>query len=98
MVTHALCYALTGTGRATTNGIKACFFFGPMGGTRPTIQLYCVPIVCLDRNITDQQATFGMTLTSCLLRPKARGTVRLRSADPFDQPLATAISSATPRT
>ncbi len=31
-----------------------------------------------------------MTLTSCLLRPKARGTVRLRSADPFDQPLVDA--------
>jgi choline dehydrogenase-like flavoprotein len=28
-----------------------------------------------------------MTLTSCLLRPKARGTVRLRSANPDDKPV-----------
>ncbi len=87
MVSHALRYALTGTGPAATTGIEACVFFDPMGGTRPTIQLYCVPIVYLDRDVTDQKATFGMTLTSCLLRPKARGTVRLRSADPFAQPL-----------
>ena len=28
----------------------------------------------------------GVTLTSCLLRPKARGSVRLASADPRDAP------------
>ncbi|NKF31834.1 sorbosone dehydrogenase, partial [Pseudomonas sp. BGM005] len=31
--------------------------------------------------------TYGVTFTSCLLRPKARGSVRLRSANPAEQPL-----------
>ena len=31
--------------------------------------------------------TWGVTFTSCLLRPKARGSVTLRSADPAEQPL-----------
>jgi choline dehydrogenase len=90
MLGHALRYALTGKGAAATTGIEACLFFDPRGGARPTIQLYCVPIVYLDRDITDQTSTFGMTLTSCLLRPQARGSVRLRSADPFDAPLVDA--------
>ena len=30
--------------------------------------------------------TPGVTLTACVLRPKARGTVRLRSANPADLP------------
>ena len=58
-----------------------------MAGERPTIQLYCCPIVYLDRDVSDAKPTHGATLTSCLLRPQARGTVRLRSADPAAQPL-----------
>lgn len=37
--------------------------------------------------MTDRKATHGVTFTSCLLRPKARGSVALRSADPADKPL-----------
>ena len=72
---------------STTTGVEACLFYDPDGGERPTIQLYCVPIVYLDRDLTSAEPTFGMTLTSCLLRPKARGTVRLRSANPDDKPV-----------
>jgi choline dehydrogenase len=59
----------------------------PDGGERPTIQLYCAPIVYLDRDVSAAEPTWGVTFTSCLLRPKARGTVTLRSANPEDQPL-----------
>ncbi|MBL8594103.1 MAG: GMC family oxidoreductase, partial [Devosia sp.] len=59
----------------------------PDGGDRPTIQLYCAPIVYQDRDVAKAKPTRGVTFTSCLLRPKARGTVRLRSADPAAQPL-----------
>ncbi len=52
-----------------------------------TIQLYCAPIVYLDRDVSSEKPSHGVTLTSCLLRPKARGTVRLRSADPDAMPL-----------
>src|SRR6185437_669169 len=66
---------------------EACLFYDPDGGDRPTIQLYCVPIVYLNRDLSSAEPTWGVTFTSCLLRPKARGTVRLRSADPDAQPL-----------
>lgn len=87
MVRNGLQYLAFGTGPVTTIGVDCCCFYDPDGGARPTIQLYCAPIVYLDRDITHVKPTHGVTLTSCLLRPKARGSVKLRSADPFDQPL-----------
>lgn len=87
MIRNGLQYLLTNTGPVTTTGIEACLFFDPDGGERPTIQLYCAPIVYLDRDVSAAEPTWGVTFTSCLLRPKARGSVRLRSANPADQPL-----------
>jgi choline dehydrogenase-like flavoprotein len=87
MLRNGLQYLLFNSGPVTTTGIEACLFFDPDGGTRPTIQLYCAPIVYLDRDVSAAKPTWGVTFTSCLLRPKARGTVTLRSADPDDQPL-----------
>jgi choline dehydrogenase len=90
MVRNGLQYILFGTGPVTTTGIESCLFYDPDGGKRPTIQLYCAPIVYLDRDVSTAKPTFGVTLTSCLLRPKARGSVRLRSANPADKPLVDA--------
>jgi choline dehydrogenase len=87
MLRNGLQYLLFGTGPVTTTGIEACLFYDPDGGPRPTIQLYCVPTVYLDRDLSSAEPTYGVTLTSCLLRPKARGWVKLRSADPDAQPL-----------
>jgi choline dehydrogenase len=87
MLRNGLQYLLFGTGPVTTTGIEACLFYDPDGGERPTIQLYCAPIVYLDRDVSSAKPTHGVTFTSCLLRPKARGSVRLRSADPEAQPL-----------
>ncbi|WP_181705548.1 GMC family oxidoreductase [Chthonobacter rhizosphaerae] len=87
MIRNGLQYILFGTGPVTTTGIESCLFYDPDGGERPTIQLYCAPIVYLDRDVSSAEPTWGVTLTSCLLRPKARGSVRLRSADPADKPV-----------
>lgn len=87
MLRNGLQYLMFGTGPVSTTGIESCLFYDPDGGERPTIQLYCGPIVYLDRDVTDVKPTHGLTLTSCLLRPKARGTVKLRSADPDAMPL-----------
>lgn len=87
MVRNGLQYVMFRSGLVTTTGVEACAFFDPDGTDRPIIQLYCVPTVYLDRDVTDVQSTYGVTLTPCLLRPRARGTVRLRSADPADKPL-----------
>ena len=86
MIRNGLQYLLFGTGPVSTTGIEACLFYDPDGGERPTVQLYCGPIVYTDRDMTDVEAGDGITLTSCLLRPKARGSVRLRSSDPLEQP------------
>jgi choline dehydrogenase len=87
MIRNGLQYLLFNKGPVTTTGIEACLFFDPDGGDRPTIQLYCAPIVYLDRDVSAAKPTWGVTFTSCLLRPKARGSVKLRSANPADQPL-----------
>lgn len=87
MVLNGLQYLAFRSGPVTTTGVEACAFYDPDGGDRPTIQLYCAPIIYLDRDISGYSPTHGVTLTSCLLRPKARGTVRLRSSDPTDKPL-----------
>ncbi|MDC9822828.1 GMC family oxidoreductase [Devosia sp. ZB163] len=87
MIRNGLQYMLFNSGPVTTTGIESCLFYDPDGGDRPTIQLYCAPIVYQDRDVSKAKPTWGVTLTSCLLRPKARGTVRLRSADPAAQPL-----------
>jgi choline dehydrogenase len=87
MIRNGLQYLLFNSGPVTTTGIEACLFYDPDGGERPTIQLYCAPIVYLDRDVSSAKPTHGVTFTSCLLRPKARGSVRLRSADPGAQPV-----------
>lgn len=87
MVRNGLQYVLFGTGPVTTTGIEACLFYDPDGGERPTVQLYCAPIVYLDRDVSSAKPTYGVTLTSCLLRPRARGSVRLRSSNPADKPI-----------
>lgn len=90
MLRNGLQYVLFGTGPVTTTGVESCLFFDPDGGERPTIQLYCVPIVYVDRDVAEIRSTWGVTLNACLLRPKARGSVRLRSADPTEKPLVDA--------
>jgi len=87
MVRNGLQYMLFKTGAVTTTGVEACAFIDPDGGERPTIQLYCVPTIYLDRDVSGVEPTHGVTLNPCLLRPKARGSVRLASADPRALPL-----------
>ncbi len=85
MLKNGIEYLAFGSGPVGTTGVESCCFFDPAGTDRPIIQLYCVPTVYLDRDVKKRKAP-GVTLTACLLRPRARGAVRLASANPLDKP------------
>ncbi|WP_366658253.1 GMC family oxidoreductase N-terminal domain-containing protein [Fodinicurvata sp. EGI_FJ10296] len=88
MVANGLQWLLFKSGPVTSNGVEACVFLNPDDpAADPTIQLYCVPTVYLDSDVAGVDATHGVTLNACLLRPKARGTVSLQSADPTALPV-----------
>jgi choline dehydrogenase len=84
---NGLQYKLFGTGPVSSGGVEACAYIDPDGGARPTIKMYCVPSVYLDADVKNVKPQDGVTLNACLLRPKSRGTVKLRSSNPFDKPL-----------
>jgi choline dehydrogenase len=88
MVRNGLQYLLFRTGPVTSNGVEACAFVDPEDPQGDaSLQLYCVPTVYMDRDNRSVTPTHGVTLNSCLLRPRARGSVRLASADPAARPL-----------
>ena len=89
MILNGLQFKLFGTGPITSSGVEAGAFVNPLDREGdPTIQAFCVPIVYLDRDtLTLVKDTYGMTITTVLVKPKSRGFVRLRSADPKDMPI-----------
>lgn len=88
MIKAGLQYLLFGSGPVSTTGVETCAFFDPDGNNdRPTIQMFCVPTVYLDRDVMGTEPGDGVTINSLLLRPKARGSVTLSSADPLADPV-----------
>jgi choline dehydrogenase len=89
MLLNGLHFKLFKTGRILSTGFEAGAFVNPTSPEpEPTIQAFCVPIVYLDRGSESLlEDTYGLTVTTVLIKPKSRGFVRLRSADPDDMPL-----------
>ncbi len=89
MYWNGLQFKLFGTGPITSAGVEAGAFVNPADPkAEPTIQAFCVPIVYLDRDTLGLvEDTYGLTITTVVVKPKSRGFVRLRSADPADMPL-----------
>jgi choline dehydrogenase len=89
MIMHGIQFKLFGTGVVTSAGVEAGAFVNPIDADdEPMIQAFCVPFVYLDRDLLKLiKPTYGATITTVVTKPKSRGTVRLRSADPADMPL-----------
>ncbi len=81
-------YMAFGSGPVSSNGVEAGAFLDPDDlSAAPKLQQFCIPSVYLDKDHSDVAPTYGITINSCVARPRSRGTVRLASADPDDQPL-----------
>jgi choline dehydrogenase-like flavoprotein len=89
MLLNGLHFKLFGSGPILSAGVEAGAFVNPADpGAEPSIQAFCVPIVYLDRDtLSLVKDTYGLTVTTVVVKPKSRGHVRLRSADPDAMPL-----------
>ena len=89
MLRNGMQFKMFGSGPVTSAGLEAGAFVNPVDrDAPPSIQAFCVPIVYLDRDLSKVfEDTFGVTITTVLVKPKSRGYVELRSGDPDDMPL-----------
>jgi choline dehydrogenase-like flavoprotein len=89
MLRNGLHFKLFGTGPVTSAGVEAGAFVNPTDPeAEPSIQAFCLPAIYLDRDLlTAIKNTFGVTITTVVVKPKSRGFVKLRSAEPAAMPI-----------
>jgi len=80
---HGLQYALFRQGLLSSTVVESGGFFDTSGSGRPDVQFHVLPTLVGDVG-REPLAGHGISLNPCFLRPQSRGTVRLRSPDPFD--------------
>ena len=79
-------YMLRGQGPGRSNFLEAgAFLKSRQDLDRPDLQLHCVMAIMKDHGKTAVEKD-GFSIHVCQLRPESRGTVGLRSTDPFDDP------------
>jgi len=89
MLKNGLHFKLFGAGPILSTGFEAGAFINPIDRDGvPSIQAFCVPIVYLDRDLLKVfDDDYGVTITTVLIKPRSRGSVELRSANPDNMPL-----------
>ena len=78
---HGLQWLLFRSGVLASNVIESGGFADTDGDGRVDVQFHVVPTLTGDIDRAPPQG-HGLSINTCVLRPKSRGTVRLRSADP----------------
>ncbi len=86
---NLLKYLLFRQGPFAASPLEACAFVRTLPGLdRPDIQFHFAPVMGYDmHDYPSLPKTEGFTILPTLLKPKSRGWVRLRSANPLDAPL-----------
>ncbi|MGN6145317.1 MAG: GMC family oxidoreductase [Mesorhizobium sp.] len=85
-ILHGLQWLLYRTGPVSSVIVEGGGFFQTEGEATPNLQIHVAPATV----VRGGQSTIpghGFTVNSTFLRPRSRGSIRLRSADPADQPL-----------
>ncbi|MBN9243981.1 MAG: GMC family oxidoreductase N-terminal domain-containing protein [Mesorhizobium sp.] len=80
---HGLEYTLFATGLLASTVVESGGFFDTDGDGRPDVQFHVLPVM-IESAEHGTVGRHGMELNPCVLRPKSRGTVRLRSPDARD--------------
>ena len=89
MIRNGIQYLLFKSGPVTSNGVDCCSFLNPddlKNQNDPKVKLYCVQIMYTDRDTKGIEPDHGVTLTPCIMNPKSRGEITLKSSDPLDLP------------
>ena len=83
---HFLKYMTTRRGMMASNVVECGGFADVSGAGQPDIQFHVLPFMVgwVDRQPIEKH---GIAIGPCFLRPKSRGSVRLRSAKPQDKAL-----------
>lgn len=88
MLMAGLEYQLFGKGPVTSNLAEGgAFVLTDPAEPSPDIQHHFLPGAGLEAGVPPVPSGYGCTLNACYLRPKSRGSIRLRSADPAVAPV-----------
>ncbi|WP_448955588.1 GMC family oxidoreductase [Labrys neptuniae] len=81
---HMLRYMLSRRGLLSSNVVESGGFVDTAGTGQPDVQFHVLPVLIgyIDR---EPEPGHGLSINPCYLRPRSRGSVRLRSADPNDK-------------
>ncbi len=85
-IKHGIQYLLYRTGAPTSPVAEGGCFISSDGSGRADIQTHVLPAYVVNAARTRVEGN-GITINSCVMRPKSRGTVKLASANPEDMPL-----------
>ncbi|MBL0373231.1 GMC family oxidoreductase N-terminal domain-containing protein [Rhizobium sp. KVB221] len=92
---HMLKYLVSHRGLLSSNVVESGGFVDTVGTGQPDIQFHVLPVLVgfADR---DPEPGHGLSIGPCFLRPRSRGTVRLKSADPREGALFNANALSDP--